>query len=216
VGECLDTAQLPPDAQALDLGCAVGRASFELARHCPHVLGIDFSKRFVEAASQIAETGSLEYNRIDEGNLTTRLNAIAPTGIDRKRVRFEVGDAMNPRRDLGSFDVVLMANLIDRLREPALCPSRLDSLVKPGGQLIITSPYTWLLEFTPSSNWLGGVERGGERISTLDGLREALDRSFDLKMTRDLPFLIREHARKFQLSVAQASVWLRRPTLTAV
>ena len=32
VSECLDAASLPASARALDLGCAVGRASFELAR----------------------------------------------------------------------------------------------------------------------------------------------------------------------------------------
>jgi hypothetical protein len=31
-----------------------------------------------------------------------------------------------------------------------------------------------------------------------------------LKLVKDLPFLIREHARKFQWSVALATVWRRR------
>ena len=35
---------------AMDLGCAVGGASFELARAFPHVLGIDYSHAFVDAA----------------------------------------------------------------------------------------------------------------------------------------------------------------------
>ena len=35
---------------ALDLGCAVGGAAFELARSFSHVLGIDFSHKFIEAA----------------------------------------------------------------------------------------------------------------------------------------------------------------------
>lgn len=34
----------------MDVGCAVGGASFELARAFPHVLGIDYSKHFVDAA----------------------------------------------------------------------------------------------------------------------------------------------------------------------
>jgi 2-polyprenyl-3-methyl-5-hydroxy-6-metoxy-1,4-benzoquinol methylase len=38
------------DAMALDLGCAVGGAAFELARAFPAVLGIDYSHAFVEAA----------------------------------------------------------------------------------------------------------------------------------------------------------------------
>jgi SAM-dependent methyltransferase len=157
--------RFPTRARALDLGCAVGRSTFELARHCEEVLGIDFSKRFVDAASRLVESGCYEYQRTNEGNLRTTLRANVPGDIDRKRVRFEAGDAMNPRRDLGGFDVVLMANLIDRLREPARALSHLACLVKAGGQLIITSPYTWLPEFTPpaigwaDSNVMANVSR---------------------------------------------------------
>ena len=38
-------------AVALDIGCAVGGATFQLARAFPHVLGIDFSQQFVNAAN---------------------------------------------------------------------------------------------------------------------------------------------------------------------
>ena len=186
--------------RALDLGCAVGRSSFELAKTCESVIGIDFSRRFIDAVTAL-KVGELPYLRADEGDVVTPLIARVPAGIDRARVAFEVGDAMDLRADLGAFDVVLMANLIDRLREPRRCLARLPSLVKSGGQLVITSPYTWLEEFTPRANWLSPA---------LDGLRAALAPHFDLVATRDLPFLIREHARKFQWSVAQATTWIRR------
>ena len=39
------------DPIAMDLGCAVGGASFALARAFPHVLGIDYSHAFVDAAN---------------------------------------------------------------------------------------------------------------------------------------------------------------------
>ena len=39
VAECLAARPLPPRSRALDLGCAVGRASFELARHCFEEIG---------------------------------------------------------------------------------------------------------------------------------------------------------------------------------
>ena len=82
--------------------------------------------------------------------------------------------------------------------------------MKPGGQLILTSPYTWLEDYTPRENWLGGNARDGKPRRTLDGLKGELAQSFELTRTLDLPFLIREHARKFQWSVAQASVWRRK------
>ncbi len=206
VTECVNSISISPDARALDLGCAVGRSTFQLARVCSEVIGIDYSQRFITAAETIRRDGVLAYARIDEGAHTTPLVAKRPAGVDAARLEFEVGDAMVLRADLGTFDVVLMANLIDRLREPRRCLAQLPDLVRPGGQLIITSPYTWLEEFTPRENWVGG----SEGVTTLDGLRRALSTAFDLVATKDLPFLLREHARKFQLSVAQATIWRRK------
>ena len=210
VAECLDAKRLRTDARALDLGCAVGRSSFELARHCAQVIGIDFSERFIEVASHLQRQGSITYAFVVEGDLTTPAVAVVPPEIDRQRVSFEQGDAHEIRETLGQFDVVLMANLIDRLREPRRALRRITKLVKPGGQLIIISPYTWLPEYTPKESWLGGFGRDGKPIKTLDTLKAILLPNFQLCLHKDLPFLIREHARKFQWCVAEASVWARR------
>jgi putative 4-mercaptohistidine N1-methyltranferase len=198
-----------PGGRALELGCAVGRSSFELARHCREVVGIDFSRPFIEAARQLQFEGTLDYDRIDEGKLTTRLTARVPTDIDRARVRFETGDAMALRAGLGEFDAVLAANLLCRVSEPRRCLKQFATLVRAGGQLVIATPCTWLEEFTSPKNWLGGMESAGVRVTTLDGLRGALEPAFELRNVVELPFLIREHARKFQWSVSQASVWRR-------
>src|SRR6185436_3292319 len=121
-----------------------------------------------------------------------------PDGVDVSRVAFETGDAQALRADLGQFDVVLMANLIDRLGTPDRCLAQLPRLVRAGGQLIITSPYTWLEEFTERDRWLGGRLMGEARRTTRAGLQQALAANFDFMGGKDLPFLIREHARKFQ------------------
>ncbi len=205
VAECLEVAALPGNARALDVGCAVGRSSLELARHCSEVVAVDYSARFIEAAKVLQSRGSLVYSRADEGEVVTSLTARIPAGIEAGRVQFECGDACALRADIGTFDVVFAANLVDRLPAPERFLAALPGLVRPGGQLILTSPYTWLAEFTPREKWLGG--RDGR--STLEGLSEALGAAFSLRETRDLPFLIREHARKYQWSVAQASIWRR-------
>jgi putative 4-mercaptohistidine N1-methyltranferase len=210
VSECVDVEALPEDARALDIGCAVGRASFELARHCRAVLGIDYSHRFIEAAETIRRDGRLPYRRSDEGALFTPLTARIPEGVSADRLSFQTGDAMDLPRALGGFDVVLACNLVCRLPEPDRFLRRLPDLVREGGgQLVITTPCTWLGEFTPPENWIGGYVENGRDRTTLDGLKERLGSAFSLSEVRDLPFLIREHARKFQWSVAQASIWRR-------
>lgn len=210
VSECLEIARLPGQARALDLGCAVGRSTFELARHCCEVIGIDYSHRFIEVARQLQQQGSISYSYVEEGRLTTPATAAVPAEIKRHRVSFEQGDAQNLRSDLGAFDVVLLANLVDRLREPRRCLSSLPNLVRPGGHLIVTTPCTWLDDYTPRTEWLGGFEEDGRPVRTHGTLQAVLAPHFALTRTLDLPFLIREHARKFQWSVAQATVWIRR------
>jgi hypothetical protein len=45
--------QNPVPSRALDIGCAVGRSSFELARGVKEVVGIDFSASFVRACNDL-------------------------------------------------------------------------------------------------------------------------------------------------------------------
>lgn len=189
--------------RALDLGCAVGRSAFELARQgVAGVTGIDYSQSFVDAAQHLVTQDGLPYERVDEGAATTALVARLPQDTPRSGVYFEQGDAMNLRADLGSFDLVHAANLLCRLTDPARLLARLPELVKPGGQLLLTTPCTWLEDFTPRGNWPAG--------STRDWLKTELAANFDLVLEKDLPFLIREHARKYQWSVAWGTRWLRK------
>lgn len=190
-----------PRARALDLGCAVGRSAFEMSAFCDEVIGIDYSHAFIAAARQLRDEGAVPYERHDEGHLRATLVARRPAHARPECVRFEQGDAADLRADLGDFDLVHAANLICRLPDPARLLARLPSLVPPGGTLVLTTPCTWLGEFTPPERWPSGP--------TLDWLRLHLDHAFSLEAVRDQPFLIRETARKYQWSLAQASVWTR-------
>lgn len=197
----------PENARALDLGCAVGRASFELARHATEVIGVDLSERFIAAASQLQRIGTAEFDRVEEGDRTTHCHVKVPPEMDRTRVRFEHGDALRLRADLGAFDVVFAANLLDRLPLPGRFLERCHTLVKPGGVLLLASPYTWTEEYTPRAQWLGG--QADSARSTAQVVADRLGSDFTLGKQFDLPFLLREHARKYQWSVAEVLVFRR-------
>lgn len=198
---------VPPGARALDVGCSVGRASFELARVCEEVIGVDFSKSFIDAAITLRDKAQLDYERPHEGDITLRTTAVAPDRVERDRVDFRQGDAMNLPADLGEFDVVMACNLICRLPDPMKFLDRAKQLVKPGGQLIITTPFSWLEEYTPKENWLGGLP---DKSDSFLGLRSALSGAFKLELTQDMPMLIKEHARKYQWTVVQGTRWRRK------
>ncbi|MCB1070600.1 MAG: putative 4-mercaptohistidine N1-methyltransferase [Kiritimatiellae bacterium] len=208
----LDPARLGKDRtrRALDLGCAVGRSTFELTRWADEVIGIDASSRFIEAAHILQAEGCLPYTFQVEGQIRQDAVAEVPRDMDCSRVTFRVGDAMDPGEDIGAFDIVHMANLIDRLPDPARCLRQLPGLINPGGQLLLLSPYTWMQAYTPEEAWLGGRSIAGTPQTSLEGLHGLLDADFTLDLTLDLPFLIREHARKYQWSVAQGTRWIRR------
>jgi putative 4-mercaptohistidine N1-methyltranferase len=204
VTESLRHLELRSRGRALDLGCAVGRSSFELGRHFDDVLGLDFSARFVAEARRMQRARSAIVRVPREGTTFDEIKLELPEDLHASNVNFDRGDACNLPPDIGKFDFVLMANLIDRLPDPAKCLARLPGLVNQGGWVVITSPYTWLEEYTPRDKWL---EQGS---GTLDGLRRILDADFAAHTVFNLPFLIREHRRKFQWSIAEVSVWQRK------
>ena len=191
--------------RALDLGCATGRSSFELGRQFGHVTGIDFSGRFIAAAKHMQQQHEAVVRTHLEGPAYDEVRLTLPADLRTDHVNFEQGDACVLRADIGRFELVLMANLIDRLPDPLACLHRLPQLVAPDGWVIITSPYTWLEEYTPRDKWLDGDGQG-----TLSALKEILAPAFHSRHVYDLPFLIREHRRKYQWSVAEVSLWQRK------
>lgn len=199
--------------RALDIGCAVGRSSFELARGCPDVTGIDLSAAFVETCWHLQAEGSLDYRARTEGELNEPRSARVDPALDRDRVTFRRADAMGLPPEYEGFDAVLIANVFCRLPSPGACLRRLGGargLVRPGGILVATSPYSWHPDFTPREVWLGGQIRDGQPTWGTDGLRELLEPEFEFLGEQDMPFVIREHIRKFELVFAHATVWRHR------
>jgi 5-histidylcysteine sulfoxide synthase/putative 4-mercaptohistidine N1-methyltranferase len=202
-----------PRRRALDLGCAVGRASFELARHFDQVTGIDFSARFIQLGVQLAEQGVLRYTLAEEGELVSwHERKLADLGLDdaRGKVEFFQGDACNLKPLYNGYDLILAANLIDRLYSPARFLGSVHERLNPGGLLLIASPYTWLAEHTPREEWIGGFKRDGENVTTLDGLKALLGAHFRLiEGPVAVPFVIRETRRKFQHTLSEVTIWER-------
>jgi len=200
--------------KALDIGCAVGRTSFELSKYFQHVDAIDFSHQFVATAAELQQTGTKNYTVKTEGQLTDSKTVQLSNlgyGDTVKHCSFKQGDACNLDSSYQGYDLIFAGNLIDRLYSPQQFLSNIYSRLNIGGVLILTSPYTWLEEYTNKENWLGGYEDNkGNSIRSLDGLTEQLTPNFDmLKAPQDVPFVIRETARKYQHTLAQMTIWKR-------
>jgi 5-histidylcysteine sulfoxide synthase/putative 4-mercaptohistidine N1-methyltranferase len=212
-GEVLPLLPADRRRRCLDIGCSVGRSALEFARAFEHVDAIDFSARFIQSGVRLQEGGEIHYEVPTEGELTVaRSVALEKLGLGslRTKVAFMQGDACNLKSLYTGYDLVFAGNLVDRLYDPAMFLDAIGDRVLPGGLLVITSPYTWLEEYTPKSKWLGGRREHGEALTTFAGIARALDGGFDLVHRTDVPFVIRETARKHQHSIADLTVWRRR------
>lgn len=211
---CLEYMKGRRTDRAFDIGCATGRVSFELARAFDHVDALDFSARLIQAPVNLQKTGAQRYVIQDEGELVSYKEArLDRLGLDTSadRVSFMQGDACNLAVKFTDYDLVFAGNLIDRLYDPTRFLTMIHERIRSGGLLVLTSPYTWLEEFTERGNWLGGFKAAtGESLTTLDGLKEALGAHFVLQATRDIPFVIRETRRKFQHTISEMTVWEKK------
>jgi len=200
--------------KALDLGCATGRATFELAKTFKKVDGVDFSARFIGVGVKLQESGFVAFHTNIEGDLTQnkKIN-LEELGYEKlvNKVSFYQGDACNLKPNFNSYDLIMATNLIDRLYNPMLFLQTIDERLNDDGILILTSPYTWQENSTKKEFWLGGYkDENGEEVRTIDNLKNILNNKFKLLHVEDVEFVIRETQRKYQHSIAEVSIWKKR------
>ena len=192
----------------LDVGCAVGGASFELSRYFDRVVGIDFSKHFIESANRMKEHRSLDYEMMKQGDIFVKRTATLDADISTANVTFLEGDACNLNRDIGTFDAIHACNLLCRLPQPRKFLDDVSGYLNQQGILVLVSPYSWLEEYTSKDQWIGGVvDRDGNAAESDGEVSRILSKRFELLDRKDIPFLIREHERKFQYGVSDMQIW---------
>lgn len=209
---CLELMQGRQMNHALDIGCSVGRAAFELAKGgFSQVTGLDFSTRFFRLATRMQEEGFLRYAFPEEGEIASFHEiTLQDLGLEqvRNRVTFSQADACNIPDKFNGYDLVLAANLIDRLYSPRRFLASIHTHMQPHGFLVLTSPYSWSEDFTKKEEWLGGHRESGEPAWSLAGITSALSPRFTLvREPHDIPCVIRETRRKYQYIVSQMSIW---------
>lgn len=198
-----------PRRRVLDVGCATGRSAFELATVFDSVTAVDFSARFIRVAEQMRRDGHIRYTIPTEGELVAFREATLPPSLrtTMDRIAFWQADACNLKPQFTGYDLIFAGNLIDRLYDPTKFLHDAVARLNPGGLLVLSSPYTWLEEHTPKAQWLGGFKQDGEPVTTRAGLTASLSPAMRLIAHEDVPFVIRETARKYQHTVAELTIW---------
>ncbi|GKY97274.1 hypothetical protein MPSEU_000685800 [Mayamaea pseudoterrestris] len=204
--------------RALDIGCAVGGASFELAKSFGHVDAFDFSASFVHAAHRMQAGESIRFRVPVEADIYEEVEAVHESDVServRSKIDFFTGDACKIREmadsgKLSSYDALIMSNLLCRLPDPMACLEDLPLVTNKGGVVVMVTPFSWLTEFTPRSKWLGGFIDPVSKapIRSKDVLRTVMElNGFEKIHESEMPLIIREHQRKYQYIISEATGW---------
>ena len=197
-------------SKALDLGCSVGRASFELAKHFEQVDGIDFTARNIQHALALKEGEPVRFATEQEGEIVDFHEvSIAMLGFTElaERIHFCQGDGHNLKPQFSGYDLILCHRLVEYLYSPKTFINQIKSRLNPGGVLAIGSAYQWDSELTKSENWLGGYKVSGENVTGRDGLAILLENDFELIAEEEVSSAIAKNARKVELELCQLTLW---------
>ena len=205
-----------PMNRVIDLGCAVGRSTFELAQGgFNEVVGLDLSARFFQNAVRLKEQGKVRYGIAEEGDIVEYKEIeLAKLGLEevKDKVVFYQQDASNlDFKKFNSFDVVFAGNLICRMQYPKRLLKVIHQLVNPGGLLILTSSCSWDTRYTEKDQWIGGYKKDGETYSTRTALKDILSNEFvEVKDPQELEFVIKETKRQFSHSFSSVFFFQRK------
>jgi|688.fasta_scaffold05755_5 SAM-dependent methyltransferase/uncharacterized protein YbaR (Trm112 family) len=150
-----DLAPLPA-GPILDVGCSVGRTSFELAqRFRTPVLGIDLNFSMLRCAHQILRERKIDYDLRRVGGVYDRISH--PVQFENSDlVDFWICDAMALPFGEGISPFVNCLNVLDCVSSPVNLLISIARVMQFGGSILLSSPYDWSPSATPVEAWIGG------------------------------------------------------------
>ena len=201
---------------AVDLGCAVGRTSFELAKTVDDlVLGIDLNFTMIRTAALILNEGRVVYPRRRVG-ISYEKTEFRAAFEGASKVDFWVCDANSLPFGDETFSLATSLNVLDCVQSPYDHLKEIGRILKPDGGAVVSAPYDWNVNATPVEAWLGGHSQRSEN----QGASEMMLRSLlsggthpyaiqELELVSEsesVPWTLRLHDRSFMKYLAHLIV----------
>ncbi|MGC9150793.1 MAG: 5-histidylcysteine sulfoxide synthase [Microbacter sp.] len=203
-----------PIQRVLDLNADTGRLAFELAMHFDDITAIDFSARFIRMPVQLQQKGFMRYIVKDEGELVFyREVLLSKTGLDtgKNRILFMQSDANNLKSIYTGYDLIILPNLAEELRNPIDFLRQIHERLNTKGWLVIASTYDWDEQITERNNWPGGFKQDGEPVTSFEGIKAILETHFTLaEEPVDLTLTERYSSRVSQMKRSEVSLWRKK------
>ncbi|MFD2167904.1 5-histidylcysteine sulfoxide synthase [Thalassotalea euphylliae] len=196
----------------LDLGCCVGRTSFELSPLFLHVDGVDFSARYIQHGVQLQTGEKVRFETINEGDIVdyheVSLSDLGITSADN--IAFSQGDASNLKAVFNGYDVVIAQQVLEKCYDPKEFMKEATSRINKSGLLVLASDYQFNNEVAMKEKWLGGIKVNGENVFGFDGVNLLLANTFELLEETELPQVVATTKRNFKVSNKHISIWRHR------
>jgi SAM-dependent methyltransferase len=161
----------------VDLGCAVGRSTFELAARPENqdalVVGVDLNISMLRVAASALREGRVRYPLRRVGLVYEERTVDVPAdGSDR--VDFWCADVLALPFGSETFDLAASINLIDCLQSPHDHLTSLRDVIRPGGGALVASPFDWSPGATSIEAWIGGHSPYDERQGRSENVLRSL------------------------------------------
>ncbi len=192
---------------ALDIGCAVGRLTFELAAVHPLAIGIDRSRSLVGMARELLRHGELRVDLPQQGHLSEPWHISLPAEWRSRPVEFVVADALALPFRRSLFGQVTTLNILDKVPAPLTHLQEVNRVARTkGSSWLLADPFSWSEEVTPEQDWLGGSASGPWSGPALDVLQQLLSTgqagiipAWKIVETGEVWWKLRTHRNHFEL-----------------
>lgn len=152
-----ESLQFAAGDSALDVGCSVGRLSFELAKTHDKVIGIDTSFAFIQKARKIVRQKSLDFEMIVEGHLTEPCHYQFDSTYNFDGIDFIVADALALPFNEQDFATVAAINILEKVPEPLDHLKEVNRVLQAeSATFLFSDPFSWDEKISPPECWLGG------------------------------------------------------------
>jgi SAM-dependent methyltransferase/uncharacterized protein YbaR (Trm112 family) len=178
VKRCLDAGLGLIDGEiqgpVIDIGCSVGRSSFELAGDGERlVLGIDTNFSMLRLAQDVLNEGIARYPRRRTGIVYDH-QEFSVNFSHTDLVDFWACDALALPFSGGSFGLAVGLHVLDSVASPINLLTSIRETLMPGGIAIIATPYDWSEQVTPIEAWIGGHSQRGPNQGASEPLLRSL------------------------------------------
>ncbi len=238
----LDALTIKPGARALVAGCGPGREALELAARLhranshqrdplgrpgvdttanmafPEVIALDHDTALLQTFHQLIERRKIEIllrasiDRWHTPEVIELPRSLRPA-IDI--VHPVCADILDPPFEANSFDLTVALNLLDRVAEPLRLLGQLQAMTRPGGHILLSSPFAWESGLTPRDKRLSSVvphARLADNVILQEILTGQIKTGFDFKLhpvaiMDPIQWALRTHDTHAVLMRSHVSLW---------